>query len=98
MSTLQSRNKVHELLGGGVAITFGAEPLRTATLKMLFESETAAAAAETFLRDGFVFQLTDTSVSTTDMYFTIAGRITRELDMDSAATWTVEADIQEVLP
>lgn len=97
-STLASRNKVHELMGGGVAVSFGSQPLRTATLELFFATEGAAATAETFHRDGYVFQITDAEVSSMNMYYTVAGRIERELDKETGRRWVVKIDVQEVLP
>ncbi len=89
---------MHPLLGGGVAVTFGGDELSTATLEMLFTTETAAADAYTQLNTGHVFQLTDYSKTTTSMYFTIAGSITRTYQVESEDTWIVTADIQQVVP
>ena len=97
-STLESRNKVHELLGGGVAVTFGQEPLRTGTLELFFDTETDANDAETFHRDGYVFQLADADVPTLNMTYVVAGRIQRELDSDTRRRWVLKIDVQEVTP
>jgi len=55
----QTRNVVHELLGGGVAVTFGGDTLATSSLEMLFTSETDCLDAYTKLNTGHIFQLTD---------------------------------------
>lgn len=93
-----SRNIVHELLGGGVAITFGGEPKRTGSLDLFFNSETDANTAYQFLKNGYVFQLADTVASTTDMNFVIAGNISRAWDGSTLNSWLVSFDFQEVQP
>lgn len=93
-----SRNIVHELLGGGVAITFGSAPLRTGTLDLYFDSEAAASTAYAFLKDGYVFQLADTAASTTNLNFVIAGNISRAWDASTSTAWLISFDFQEVQP
>lgn len=93
-----SRNIVHELLGGGVAITFGGEPKRTGTLDLYFNSETSANTAYAFLKNGYVFQLADTDAPTLNMNFVIAGNISREWNTDTLNSWLISFDFQEVQP
>jgi hypothetical protein len=95
--SVDSRNLVHELLGGGVAITFGGAPLRAATLEMYFDSETESAEAFEFFKDGYVFELTDTDAPSTNMYFVVAGSIERSRDMDTDTAWLLTVDVQEVV-
>jgi len=96
--SIASRNQVHELLGGGVAVTFGGSNTATATLEMVFTSEAAALDAYNQLNTGHVFQLTDYSKTSTSMYFSIAGTITREYVTETEDTWLVTCDVQEVVP
>lgn len=94
----ESRNIVHPLMGGGVAITFGSEPKRTGTLDMFFNSETAVNTAYSFFKNSFVFQLTDTDAPTTNMTFVIAGAIKRAWDGTTSNGWLLSVDFQEVQP
>lgn len=96
--SIDSRNIIHELLGGGVAVTFGGEGQSTSTLEMLFTSESAALDAYTKLNTGHIFQLTDYDKTSTSMYFVISGSITRTYELDTPDTWTITADIQQVTP
>lgn len=96
--SVESRNTIHELVGGGIAVTFGGESPATATLEMLFTSETDALTAYTQLITGHVFQLTDYDKTSTSMYFVISGSITREFVIDTPDTWTINCDIQQVMP
>lgn len=96
--SIASRNVIHELLGGGVAVTFGAEAKSTTTLEMLFTSEAACLDAFTKLNTGHLFQLTDYSKTSTSMYFAVAGTIQRSYEIESDDTWVITVDVQEVQP
>jgi len=95
---IDSRNTIHELLGGGVAVTFGGDSPATTTLEMLFTSEADSLDAYTKLNTGHVFQLTDYSKTSTSMYFVVAGSINREYLTDTEDTWLINVDVQEVTP
>lgn len=96
--TIDSRNIIHELLGGGVAVTFGGAAQATSSLEMLFTSEADALDAYTQLNTGHIFELTDTSKTSTSMFFVVAGAITRSYEIESADTWVVSCGIQQVVP
>lgn len=96
--SIGTRNIIHELLGGGVAVTFGGDTLATATLEMLFTSEADSLDAYTKLNTGHIFQLTDYDKTSTSTYFVVAGSITRTFEVDTPDTWTISVDIQEVTP
>lgn len=96
--SIPSRNIIHELLGGGVAVTFGGDTLTTTGLEMLFTSEADSLDAYTKLNTGHIFQLTDYSKATTSMYFVVAGTITREYLTETDDTWRITVDVQEVTP
>lgn len=95
---LESRNQIHELLGGGVAVTFGEQPLRTGELWLLFDTEAAAWNAVQFHRDGYVFEITDTDVPTLNMTYVLNGSVSYELENDTLSAWSVKLTIQEVTP
>ena len=97
-TTIASRNIVHELIGGGVAVTFGGDSPASSTLDMLFTSEAASLEAYTQLNTGHIFELTDYSKTSTSMFFVVSGNITREYVIDSEDTWTISCDIQQVVP
>jgi hypothetical protein len=96
--TIDSRNIIHPLLGGGVAVTFGGEALATTTLEMVFTSEADALEAYTQLNLGHLFLLSDSSKESTSTFFVIAGAITREFLTDTLDTWIITCDIQQVEP
>jgi hypothetical protein len=95
---ISTRNVIHELLGGGVAVTFGGDALSTSTLEMVFTSEASCVDAYTQLNAGHVFELTDYSKTSTSMYFVVSGDIQREFVIESTDTWTLTVDIQQVEP
>lgn len=96
--TIGSRNQIHNLLGGGVAVTFGGTALRTTTLEMLFTTEADALDAYTQLNTGHIFQLTDSSKPSTEMFFAVAGSIDRAFQIESDDVWTLSVAVQEVVP
>lgn len=96
--TIATRNVVHELLGGGVAVTFGGAAESTTTLEFVFKSESAALTAYNQLNTGHVFQITDTNKPTTSQYFTVAGNLTREYNVDTPDVWVITVDVQKVVP
>lgn len=96
--SIPTRNQIHELLGGGIAVTFGGDTLATSSLEMLFTSEAASLDAYNKLNAGHIFELTDYSKTSTSMYFVIAGDIRRTLEVESQDVWIITCDIQQVEP
>jgi hypothetical protein len=96
--TINSRNIIHELLGGGVSVTFGGNAKSTSSLEMLFTSEADALDAYTQLNEGHIFELEDYSKTSTSMYFVVSGSINRQYLTESEDTWIVTCDIQQVEP
>jgi hypothetical protein len=96
--TTASRNVIHELLGGGVAVTFGENALSTSTLEMVFTSEASCLDAYTQLKTGHIFELTDYDKTSTSMFFVVSGTIDREFIIESNDTWTLNVDVQQVEP
>lgn len=97
-AAINTRNIIHELLGGGVAVTFGGEGQSTSSLEMLFTSEADSLEAYTQLNTGHIFELVDYSKTSTSMYFVVSGSINREYVIESEDTWTISCDIQQVTP
>lgn len=94
----ETRNKVHELLAGGVAVTFGGQPLRSGTLSLLFASETAAQACLQMHLNGYVMQVADTSAPSLNMTYVVSGNLGAEKVEDTTDAWLVNVDVQEVQP
>lgn len=96
--TISSRNIIHELLGGGVAVTFGGDILKASSFEMIFTSEADSLDAYTKLNTGHIFELTDYSKTSTSMYFVVSGNINREYLTNTDDTWRINVDVQEVVP
>jgi hypothetical protein len=96
--TLSLRNVIHELIGGGIAVTFGENTLSTSTLEMVFTSEASCLDAYNKLKTGHIFELTDYDKTSTSMFFVVSGNIQREFIIESADTWTLTVDVQQVEP
>jgi hypothetical protein len=96
--TINSRNVIHELLGGGVSVTFGGSAKAVTSLEMLFTSEADSLEAYNQLNTGHVFELEDYSKTSTSMFFVVAGSINREYLTESEDTWLITVDVQEVVP
>lgn len=96
--SIDSRNIIHPLLGGGVAVTFQNENLKTSSLELLFTSEADSLDAYTQLNTGHIFELTDYSKTSTSTYFVVAGSIERQYLNETEDTWIINVDIQEVVP
>jgi len=94
--TYPTRNKIYDLLGGDVAVTFGAMPRRTGTFDFMFEDELSAFTAYLIMRDGYVMQIMDVDdIGASPMNFVLSGDMTRTWDAETN-TWTVSLDFQEV--
>lgn len=96
--TIASRNVTHELIGGGVAVTFGGAAKSTETFEFVFKSEAAAVDAFTKLNTGHVFELIDSNKPTTSRYFSVVGNLERTYQEDSIDVWIVSVDTQTVEP
>ena len=96
--TIESRNVIHPLLGGGVSVTFGAAAKATSTLELLFTSEFDSQIGYTVLNEGHIFELVDYSKTSTSTYFVVAGAINRQYLTNTEDTWLITVDIQTVDP
>lgn len=99
-STRTSRNRMHRILGGGIAVSLGAADLRAGTLELFFPLEADAAAAEALHSAASSFTLTEPDRTTVEMAYVLAedGELSRELDEDTRDHWVVSIEYQEVIP
>lgn len=97
-STRRSRNKVHEILGGGTVVSLGESGLRTGRLELFYLTEQDAVDAELMHSKPAVFTLATPETPTTAMTYTLAdgGSIVRTLDAETRSRWVVAVDFQEV--
>lgn len=95
----QSRNIFHDILNRPAHDTsLRDDTLRSGTLRLLFESETAASEAFQFHTTAGVFSLNYDDFSTIEMLYVREGRMRLALDSDSLILWVLEVGYREVTP
>lgn len=90
------RSVVHNLIGGGIAVSLVAPNLRTGTLRYRFDNPTDASACRLLHRQVTTFTLTASEVPVVDMDYIVNG-VQLEQTPD-AIMWDVVVDFQEVVP
>lgn len=94
----RSTNKVHELLGGKIAVTLGEAQPRRGRLGFLIQGETEKDACVQLHATGSLFMLDEPDRPTLSMTYVIAdgGQIDVEQIRDHDDLWMVSIDFQEV--
>ncbi len=96
-ATRTSRNIVHDLLDGGIGIVFTAPRLRSGTLELLFDSESAAFDALSLHEQETTFTLADDDRAAVNMTYVVGeGNLTITLDDETRFAWVVAVPYQEV--
>lgn len=97
-SAREARTIIHTILGrSDPDVTLRPAGLRTGTLKLVFATGAASAAAEAVVRYPQVLTLSDADVPEVGMSFVVAeGEITNTLDLETQAVWVLEVPYQEV--
>lgn len=94
----ESRNVIHDLIGGDIAVTLVTSRLRSGMLELFYSSEAeawASFALHTDLAD--TFTLASDDVTPVDMTYVLGeGAVTVTLDDETRAVWVVAVDFQEV--
>ena len=94
----ESRNKIDDLIGGGIAVALIAPRPRAGALEMLFPVEADAWEAVALHAEESSFILVDTDRPALGMTYTVGtGSVQAELRMDTD-TWVVTVPYQEVEP
>lgn len=93
-STRRSLTRVHDLVGGGVAVTRAPAQLRSGSLDLFYMTEADAAEAFDVLGHGEVYLLTSTELAHIDMAFVVDGSIRIQLD-EGRKRWVVTVGYQE---
>jgi hypothetical protein len=94
----ESRNVIHDLIGGGVAVSLVAPRPRAGELGLLYADEMLANACAQLHTAETTFTLTETDRPTVSMTYVVDGTITIALDEDTQDDWIVTIGYQEVTP
>jgi hypothetical protein len=92
-----SRSVVHDLLGGGLAVSLVAPRPRSGELALLYVDEATANACRLLHLEESTFTLVESSRATVNMTYVVNGDLRVRLDMDGHA-WVVTVGYQEVSP
>lgn len=92
----ESRNVVHDLIGGGIAVTLILPRPRSGELTLRYTSETQAWGALALLSNESAYTLTDSDRPGIGMTFVVNGDVALSLDEDTRDTWTVQVPFQEI--
>jgi hypothetical protein len=94
-ATNRSRNVIHDLIGGGIAVSIVAPNPRSGVLELLYPTEAEAEAARQLhlLETGFT--LTDTETPSIGMTYVVDGEVSIRLDEDTLTQWILAVGFQE---
>jgi hypothetical protein len=93
----EARSVVHDLIGGGIAVSLVAPRLRSGDLALLYGTEAEAYACATLHRSETTFTLTETERPAVSMTYVVAGSgVVVALDEASLTAWIVTVGFQEV--
>lgn len=96
----QSRNLVHDLIGGGTAVSLIMPRLRAGNLSLFFAAEAAAFQALAIHGREASFTLTDTDIPDIGMTYVLANGADVILTLDDATRlrWVLSVPYQEIVP
>lgn len=97
-TSLQSRNVIHDLIGGGIAVSLVRPRPRSGQIALMYDTEADAYACVALHEQETTFTLTEPDVPNVSMTYVIDGDVTVELDEDTLTVWTVTVGFQEVEP
>jgi hypothetical protein len=97
-SRRESRNVVHDLTGGGIAVSLVTPRPRSGTMELLYPDEAAAYAAEALHTGDTSFTLTETDRPHLSMTYVVSGGVAVRLDEDTLELFILAVDYQEVAP
>jgi hypothetical protein len=92
----ESRNVVHDLIGGGIAVTLILPRPRSGELTLHYATEVQAWGALALLSNESAYTLTDSDRPGVGMTFVVNGSVQLALDDDTRDTWTVSLPYQEI--
>lgn len=92
----ESRNIVHDIIGGGIAVALVAPRPRSGDLRLFYPEEADAWAALALHGHETTFSLTDTDRPGIGMTYVVNGSVSLALDEQTRTRWTVTVPYQEV--
>jgi hypothetical protein len=92
----ESRNVIHDLIGGGIAVSLVGPRPRAGEMELLYNTEAAAFASVALHREETTFTLTETDVSSVSMSYVVDGSVQARLDETTVRRWVVTIGYQEV--
>lgn len=90
-----SRNIVHDLIGGGIAVSLVGPRPRSGALDLLYLTEADAFAGARLHQERTTFTLVETDRASVSMTYVVSERVRVVLDVDGHA-WVVTVGYQEV--
>lgn len=93
-----SRNVIHDLIGGGIAVSLVGPRPRAGELALLYSTEADAHACVQLHGSETTFTLTETDRPTVSMSYVVDGDVTIALDEGTLDHWVVTIGYQEVTP
>lgn len=93
----EGRNVVHDLIGGGIAVTLVPQRLRSGTLELFYADRDEAWEAVELHRGTDTFTITDADVPEVGMAY-VANTVSPALEDSTRAAWVVSVDYQEIEP
>lgn len=97
-SDRESRNIIHDLIGGGIAVSLIAPRPRSGTITLFYPTEADAFAALELHSRETTFTLVDTDVPAVGMTYVLDGSVTIALDDTTRVPWTLAVAYQEIEP
>lgn len=96
-TSVESRNVIHDLIDGSIAVTLVAARPRAGTLELFYVDEAEAWAALSMHRSADSFTIVDSDRPDIGMTYVVDGRIGLALDDSTRDHWQVSVGYQEVV-
>lgn len=94
----ESQTVVHDLIGGGIAVTLVDSRPRSGTMSLLYSTEANAVAARDLLASADEYTIADPDrAAAVDMQF-VTLSTSLVLDDESRDAWQIDVDFQEIEP
>lgn len=92
----ESLNIVHDIIGGGIAVTLIRPRPRQGTLELFYTTEAGAFAALSLHSRESTFTLSDTDRPAVSMTYVADGSMSLSLDTETRTRWVLSVGYQEV--